>query len=96
MLGPLRSRSVETSDKVECFYPRFLILFLNDKMTEADKNFYFNSERAPVKQTSIKHINKLAKATKFNNVPLIVTPYMLERFNAQLQPYQFQVAQQQQ
>ncbi|XP_063945829.1 uncharacterized protein LOC135151356 [Daucus carota subsp. sativus] len=62
-------------------------------MTEADKNFYFNSERVNVKQTRLKLINKLAKATKYNHVPLVVTPYMSERFNAQLNPFQFQVAQ---
>ena len=73
------------------------MLCLNDKMMEADKNFYFNSERVNVKQTSIKVINKLVKATKFNHVPLIVsTPYTSERFYAQLVPYQFQVAQLQQ
>ncbi|XP_063942653.1 uncharacterized protein LOC135150320 [Daucus carota subsp. sativus] len=65
-------------------------------MTEADKNFYFNAERLNVKQTSLKMINKLAKGTKYNEVPLIVTPFMSERFNAQLVPYQVQVAQPQQ
>ena len=48
-LGPLGNHFVETNAKVECFYPRFLMLFLNDKMTESKKNFYFNSERASVK-----------------------------------------------
>ncbi|XP_063948040.1 uncharacterized protein LOC135152137 [Daucus carota subsp. sativus] len=95
-MGPLGSRNVETNDKVECFYPRFLMLLLNDKMTEADKNFYFNAERLNVKQTSLKLINKLAKGTKYNEVPLIVTPFMSERFNAQRVPYQVQVAQPQQ
>ncbi|XP_063946072.1 uncharacterized protein LOC135151517 [Daucus carota subsp. sativus] len=95
-MGPLGSRNVETNVKVECFYPRFLMLLLNDKMTEADKNFYFNAERLNVKQTSLKLINKLAKGSKYNAVPLIVTPFMLERFNAQVVPYQVQVAQQQQ
>ncbi|XP_063936094.1 uncharacterized protein LOC135147172 [Daucus carota subsp. sativus] len=65
-------------------------------MTEADKNFYFNARRVNVKQTSIKLINKLAKAMKFDNIPLIVTPFMSERFNAQIVPYQVQVAQPQQ
>ena len=88
-LGPLMGRSVENNDKVGCFYPRFLMLFLNDKMPEADKNFYFNSEQALVKKASTKLVNKLAKATKHNQVPLVVTPFMSERFNAQLAPYQF-------
>ena len=48
-LGPLGNHFVETNAKVECFYPRFLMLFLNDKMMESEKNFYFNSERASVK-----------------------------------------------
>ncbi|XP_063938002.1 uncharacterized protein LOC135147895 [Daucus carota subsp. sativus] len=65
-------------------------------MTEGDKNFYFNAERLNVKQTSLKLINKLAKGNKYNEVPLIVTPFMSERFNAQIVPYQVQVAQQQQ
>ncbi|KAL1805072.1 hypothetical protein ACET3Z_028140 [Daucus carota] len=95
-MGPLGSRNVETNDKVECFYPRFLMLLLNDKMTEADKNFYFNAERLNVKQTSLKLINKLAKGNKYNGVPLIVTPFMSESFNAQRVPYQVQVAQPQQ
>ncbi|XP_063946073.1 uncharacterized protein LOC135151518 [Daucus carota subsp. sativus] len=95
-MGPLGSRNVETNHKVECFYPRFLMLLLNDKMTEADKNFYFNAERLNVKQTSLKLINKLAKGNKYNEVPLIVTPFMSERFNAQIVPYQVQVSQQQQ
>ena len=42
-LGPMRSRSVQHNAKVACFYPRFIMLFLNDKMTNAEKNHYFNS-----------------------------------------------------
>ena len=92
-MGPLMSRSVENNDKVECFYPRFLMLLLNDKMTEADKNFYFNSERALVKKASTKLVNKLAKSKKHLSVPLVVTPFMSEMFNAPLAPLQFNVAQ---
>jgi len=92
-MGPLMSRSVDNNDKVECFYPRFLMLLLNDKMTEADKNFYFNSERALVKKASTKLVNKLAKSKKHLSVPLVVTPFMSEMFNAPLAPLQFNVAQ---
>ena len=80
------SRLVENNDKVECFYPRYLMLLLNDKMTKVDKNFYFNSERALVKKASTKLVNKLAKSTKHNQVPLVVTPFMSEMFNAPLAP----------
>ena len=83
-LGPLRSRSVQENAKVSCFYSRFIMLFLNDKMTDAEKNFYFNSPVAQAPRSCTKFMKQLDNKNKHLNVPLIVTPYMLEQFNAQL------------
>ena len=63
------------------------MLFLNDKMTDAEKNFYFNSPVAPIPRACTKLMTQLDNKNKFPTVPLIVTPHMLEQFNTQLQPY---------
>ena len=36
-MGPVTLRSIQRNEKVECYYSRFLMMFLNDKMNEADK-----------------------------------------------------------
>ncbi|KAL1811625.1 hypothetical protein ACET3Z_021690 [Daucus carota] len=91
-LGPLRNRSVEQNAKVACFYPRFIMLFLNDKMTDAEKEHYSNSPVAPVPRACSKLMTQLDNKNKFAAIPLITTPHMLQMFNAPLQPYQLQVA----
>ncbi|XP_063945944.1 RNA polymerase II degradation factor 1-like [Daucus carota subsp. sativus] len=78
--------------KVDCFYPRFFMLLLNDKMSQEDKMFYMNSPVAPISKSCTKLMNRLTAAKKHDLVPVTVTPFMLEQFNAQLQPYQLQVA----
>ena len=83
------SRSVHRNEKVECYYPRFLMLFLNDKMNDADKNNYVNSPVVPILRTSSKIQTRLVNQKKHENVPLVVTPFMLEQFSAPLQPVQF-------
>ena len=95
-LGPLRSQSVEQNARVVCFYPQFLMLFLNDKMTDAEKNSYFNSPIAPTQRVCTKMMKALTNKRKYENLQLIVTPYLMEQFNAQPQPHQFQVAHPQQ
>ena len=91
-LGPVMNRNVQNNAKVDCFYPRFFMLFLNDKMSQEDKIFYMNSPVAPTSKSCTKLMTRLTAAKKHNRVPLTVTPFMLEQFNAQLQPYQLQVA----
>ena len=61
-------------------------------MTDAEKNFYFNSPVAPIPRACTKLMTQLDNKNKFPTVPLIVTPHMLEQFNTQLQPYQLPVA----
>ena len=87
-MGSVTQRSIHSNAKVECYYPRFLMLFLNDKMNEADKNLYVNSLVVPILKTCTKIQTRLVKQKKHETVPLIVTPFMLEQFNALLQPVQ--------
>uniref|UniRef100_A0A166CZM5 Aminotransferase-like plant mobile domain-containing protein n=1 Tax=Daucus carota subsp. sativus TaxID=79200 RepID=A0A166CZM5_DAUCS len=42
-LGTFASRQLVVDNSVLCYYPRFLMLFLNDTMTAEDKAFYANS-----------------------------------------------------
>ena len=63
------------------------MLFLNDKMTDAEKNSYFNSPIAPTQRLCTKLVRGLAKKRKYEALQLVVTPFLLEQFNAQLQPY---------
>ena len=83
-LGPLRNRSVEQNAKVSCFYPRFIMLFLNDKLTDAEKEHYSNSPVAPVPRACSKLMTQLDNKNKFAAVPLITTPHMLQMFNTPL------------
>ena len=87
-MGSVTLRSVHSNEKVECYYPRLLMLFLNDKMNEADKNMYVNSPVVPSLRTCTKIQTRLVNQKKHENVPLVVTPFMLEQFNAPIQPVQ--------
>lgn len=42
-MGSSQSRDLSQNQKVACYYPRFLMLFLNDKLTDEDKVLYANS-----------------------------------------------------
>ena len=55
-LGPVKNRNVQNNAKVDCFYPRFFMLFLNDKMSQEDKIFYMNSDNS-FRQSTIKGIS---------------------------------------
>ncbi|KAL1823792.1 hypothetical protein ACET3Z_010570 [Daucus carota] len=37
-MGSVTQRSIHDNEKVECHYPRFLMLFLNDKMNDGDRS----------------------------------------------------------
>ena len=55
-MGSVTLRSVLRDAKVECYYPRFLMLFLNNKMNEADKNLYVISPVVPILRTSVTYL----------------------------------------
>nr|XP_017250621.1 PREDICTED: alpha-protein kinase 1-like [Daucus carota subsp. sativus] len=87
-MGSVTQRSIHQNEKVECYYPRFLMLFLNDKMNEADRNMYVDSPVVPILRTCAKIQTRLVNKKKHENVPLVVTPFMLEQFSAPHQPVQ--------
>ncbi|KAL1808704.1 hypothetical protein ACET3Z_025694 [Daucus carota] len=87
-MGSVTQRSIHQNEKVECFYPRFLMLFLNDKMDEADRNMYVDSPVVPILRTCAKIQTRLVNKKKHENVPLVVTPFILEQFSAPFQPVQ--------
>ena len=87
-MGSVTQRSIHDNEKVECHYPRFLMLFLHDKMNDADRGMYVDSAVVPILRTCTKIQSRLANQKKHENVPLVVTPFMLEQFNAPLQPVQ--------
>ena len=87
-MGSVSQRSIHDNDKVECHFPRFLMLFLSDKMNDADRAMYVDSAVVPILRTCTKIQSRLANQKKHESVPLVVTPYMLEQFNVPLQPVQ--------
>ncbi|XP_063948142.1 uncharacterized protein LOC135152228 [Daucus carota subsp. sativus] len=87
-MGSVKQRSIHQNEKVECFYLRFLMLFLNDKMNEADRNMYVDSPVVPILRTCAKIQTRLVNKKKHENVPLVVTPFILEQFSAPFQPVQ--------
>ncbi|KAL1818287.1 hypothetical protein ACET3Z_013156 [Daucus carota] len=87
-MGSVSQRSIHENDKVECHFPRFLMLFLSDKMNNEDRAMYVDSAVVPILRTCTKIQSRLANQKKHENVPLVVTPYMLEQFNVPLQPVQ--------
>uniref|UniRef100_A0A161XXX3 Uncharacterized protein n=1 Tax=Daucus carota subsp. sativus TaxID=79200 RepID=A0A161XXX3_DAUCS len=87
-MGSVTQRSVHQNEKVECFYPMFLMLFLNDKMNEADRNMYVDSPVVPIQRICAKIQTRMVNKKKHDNVPLVVTPLMLEQFSAPFQPIQ--------
>ncbi|XP_063944882.1 uncharacterized protein LOC135151160 isoform X4 [Daucus carota subsp. sativus] len=87
-MGSVTQRSIQRNEKVECFYPRILMLFMNDKMDDADRHMYIDSPVVPIQRTCAKIQTRLVNKKKHDNVPLVVTPFMLEQFSAPFQPVQ--------
>ena len=78
-MGSLDSRNLDNND-VQCYYPRFLQLVLDDVLTEEEKAYFSDSEtfETPYLRTNV--ITALHNRDPHPEVPTIVTDFMQDCF----------------
>ena len=76
VMGPIGFRNIQTQS-VDCFYPRFLQLILNDVLTSEEKALYANSETSSSAKLKNNMITGLeGRGDYVNNNPAVFTDFI--------------------
>ena len=76
LLGPLESRTPPQPVQMECHYPRFIQLILNDLLTDAEKEFFEESGIEQCMKVKTNIVTQLLKKNPYPEVPTVLTEYM--------------------
>ena len=84
-MGSLDSRNLDNND-VQCYYPRFLQLVLDDVLTDEEKTYFSDSEtyETPYIRTNV--ITALHNRDPHPEVPTIITDCMQDCFLLMARP----------
>ena len=74
-MGPLDKRNI-LEYNVDCFFPRFLQLILNDFLTADEQELFANAAQQPSAEMKIHFISGLITKNRFPNIPTVLTPYL--------------------
>ena len=74
-MGPLDKRNI-LEYNVDCFFPRFLQLILNDFLTTDEQGLFANAAQQPSKEMKSHFISGLIKKNRFPDIPTVLTPYL--------------------
>ena len=74
-MGSLEKHDI-LENQVDCFFPRFLQLILNDFLTVEEHEFFANSAQQPSEEMKIHSISGLIKKNTSPDIPTVLTPYL--------------------
>ena len=74
-MGPLDKRNI-LEHNVDCFFPRFLQLILNDFLTADEQGLFANAAQQPSEEMKSHFISGLIKKNRFPDIPTVLTPYL--------------------
>ena len=74
-MGPLDKRNI-LEYNVDCFFPRFLQLILNDFLTADEQALFANAAQQPSEEMKSNFISGLIKKNHFPDIPTVLTPYL--------------------
>ena len=74
-MGPLDKRSI-LENQVDCFFPRFLQLILNDFLNADEHELFANVVQHPYEEMKSHSIFGLIKKNTFPDIPTVLTPYL--------------------
>ena len=74
-MGPLDKRNI-LEYNVDCFFPRFLQLILNDLLTADEQGLFANAAQQPSEEMKSHFISGLIKKNRFPEIPTVLTPYL--------------------
>ena len=61
---------------VDCFFPRFLQLILNDVLTVDEQELFANASQQPSEEMRSHSISGMMKKNPFPDIPTVLTPYL--------------------